>query len=144
MRRDRWRSHPLGDGLDVEAAAPDEESNPPPLVFCFDRLIGFLAELLKIDRLVRRPQVQQLMANGGPLLGSRFRGADRHLLVQLPGIDRQDCEIQGLGDLDGQGGFAAGRWPHQGDDEGLTGGTHQRTLPVDSKWRGAPLAEIAP
>ena len=53
------------------------------------------------------------------LLRRRLGGAQIHLLVKLAGIHVDHRQIQPFGDLQRQGGFAAGGGPEQGDHQGI-------------------------
>ncbi len=121
LGRHRRGFEALGESPQVEATAAHEEGHAPAAVFGGDGRPGGAAELLQVDRLVGVAQVEQVMAHPGALLGARFGGADAHAPVELAGVDREHGQIKGFGQLDRQGGLAAGGGSHQGDQQGRQG-----------------------
>ena len=53
------------------------------------------------------------------LLRRRLGSADVHLPIELAGINVDYRQIQPFGDVQRQGGFAAGGGPEQGDHQGM-------------------------
>ena len=85
------------------------------------------------------------MPHPRPLGGAGLGGADVHVCVDLARVHRQHGQVKGLGDGDGQVGFAAGGGPQQHDHPGgitpeagirlgsagfgAEGGSHRPSLP---------------
>jgi len=95
-----------------------QQGDAAPAVLGRDRFAGQGGEVLQGDRLVGPAQIEQFMAHPPALLGAGLCGADVHLAVELARIDRQHRQVEGLRQLDRQGGLAAGGGSHQGDHQG--------------------------
>ena len=128
--------HPLGDCLQVEAAAPRQERQGLAGQFGVELGLGDGAEFLQVERLVWIAQIQQLVAGLGPLGGGGLGGAHIHLAVELARIHVQHRQIQGPCQGDRQVGLAAGRGAEQHNHQRLVGG-HGHTLAggVQPGWR---------
>jgi hypothetical protein len=120
-RNRRWLQ-PLGEGLQVQPAAPHEKGHAAALVFGGDGGLGRLAELLQVQRLVGRAQVEQAVGHAHPLSGGGFGGADVHARIKLSGIHREHREAEVAGQLQGQGRLTAGGGPEQHEHEGKRSG----------------------
>jgi len=105
--------------LEVEAAAPHQQGAAAALDGPVHRLHCERLKLLQRQRLIRWPQIQQVMG-GRPLLRcGRFGGADVHLPIELAGIHVDHVQLELPGQLDPQGGFAARRGAEKNDHQGL-------------------------
>ena len=111
LRRQGGGLQPLAEGLQIEAAATHQQSGPSPLLLLLNQRLGMAAELLQVDGLIRRAEVQQLVGGLLLLVGRRFGRADVHARIELTGINRENPAIELLGQGNSKAGLAAGRWP---------------------------------
>ena len=137
-----------GEGLEIQTAAAHQQRHAPLLQSGVDARGCDRLKLLEGDRLIGRAQVQQMVRHPRLLLRRGLGGSDVHLPIELAGIHVDHRQIQPFGDVQRQGGFAAGGGPEQGDHQGVgavqkgEGGAARRGMgaerplqaSIDSRW----------
>ena len=100
--------HGTAEPLQIKARAAHQQGNMAPLSHLLDHDPGGVHVFGHREGSGGFHEVQQMMGHGGALHRCGLGGAYIHAAIDLHGIHAEDLAAQRLGDLQGQGGFAAG------------------------------------
>ena len=125
----------VDEGSEVEAGASGDDGEMAALGDAGEGFAGLTAVVAGGAGLVGPDDVDHVVLDEGALFAGGLGGADLHLAVDGDGVATDDLAVEALGEVEGEGGFAAGGGADEDDEGGVV--HHRRHQPCGVKtWCG--------